>query len=78
VPIYDYLCDKCGEIVEKLASPSVSEIGCKCGGIMQRQIGMPRVMLDGTNPDFPGAYEKWARDRERAAEKHRKKSYYEG
>lgn len=77
-PVYDFHCDDCGTEVEKLTKSDVFGITCDCGGLMKRQLSMPMVKLDGTNPDFPGAYDKWARDRIKRAEQHRKKSYYEG
>lgn len=78
MPIFDFKCEKCGETLEKLTSYDTFGISCECGSIMKRQISMPHVKLDGTNPDFPGAYEKWGRDREKRAAQYRKKSYYEG
>lgn len=78
MPIFDFLCDKCGEAAEKITKSDVESIVCECGGTMQKQLSMPRIELDGTNPDFPGAYDKWGRDREKRAAAHRKKSYYEG
>ena len=77
-PIFDFTCDKCGETVEHLTKSDVVAITCDCGGLMKKQLSMPLVKLDGTDPDFPGAYAKWGRDREKRAAQHRKKSYYEG
>jgi len=36
---------------------------------------MPRVALDGTDPDFPGAYNKWATVREENRRIKGKRSY---
>lgn len=77
MPIYDFLCDKCGESVEKITKSDVAAITCDCGGLMKKQLAIPRIELDGTDPDFPGAYGKWGRDRERRAVAARKKSYWE-
>lgn len=36
---------------------------CKvCGGVTTRQISPVRSKLDGLDPGFPDAYDKWARD----------------
>lgn len=78
MPIYDFSCADCGCEVEKLTKSDVFGISCDCGGIMKRKISMPRIALDGTDPSFPGAYDKWGREREKRAAQHRKKSYYEG
>lgn len=78
MPVFDFKCDKCGDTFEHLTRSDTAAVTCECGGLAKKQLSMPRVMLDGTNPDFPGAYDKWARDREKRASQHRKKSYYEG
>ncbi len=77
-PMYDFKCVKCNDTFEKLASYDTAAITCDCGGMMQRQISLPNIVLDGTDPSLPGAYDKWARDHERRAEQNKKKSYYEG
>lgn len=74
----DFRCHSCGKHTERFIDTDANEIQCECGGVAMRIIGMPRVSLDGTNPDFPGAYEKWANDREKRAAQHRKRSYFEG
>jgi hypothetical protein len=41
---------------------------------MNKIIGMPRIALDGTDPGFPGAYDRWASIREaNAREKNARK-----
>ena len=74
----DFTCDDCYNSEERFIDSDITEYKCKCGGTMKRIIGMPKVALDGTDPGFPGAYEKWGRVREQRAEISRKKSYYEG
>lgn len=78
MPIYDFVCESCNKTEEKITSMLTESVACSCGGIMWRQISAPNFHLDGTDPDFPGAYAKWGRTRVRQAEKHKKKSYYEG
>jgi hypothetical protein len=73
----DFLCDKCGKQDERYVSVEVTTYTCECGGRVTRLIGMPRVTLDGTDPDFPGAYAKWANVREQNARIKGKRSYRE-
>jgi hypothetical protein len=72
--LLDFKCTKCGLTEERFIDSSLTEDKCSCGGVSKRIISMPTVKLDGTNPDFPGAYEKWANDRVRRAEKHHRKN----
>ena len=63
----DFLCGSCGKVEERYIDTDISTVDCVCGGVANRLIGMPRVALDGTDPGFPGAYDKWARVREENA-----------
>lgn len=63
-PIFDFHCDKCGSTAERLTSPLTQTIDCTCGGEMKKQLSAPQIQLDGTDPGFPGAYDKWAKVRE--------------
>ena len=71
----DFCCEKCGTVQERFVNGQVVEVDCACGAVASRMIGMPRVALDGTDPGFPGAYDKWARVREDRARQNAKKSY---
>ncbi len=73
----DYLCETCGTVQERFIDGETLAVNCACGAIANRVIGMPRVALDGTDPSFPGAYDKWARIREDRARQNAKKSYVE-
>lgn len=76
--LFDFECADCGDAIEKLVDTNIRMIDCHCGGRANRIMSMPTVKLDGTDPSFPGAYDKWARVRE---ERHRvsaKKSYARG
>lgn len=77
-PVYDFKCGECGRIEEKITNIETKYVSCVCGSMMWKQFSAPNFILDGTDPDFPGAYAKWGRTREKQAEKHKKKSYYEG
>ena len=71
----DFCCEKCGTVQERFIDGETVAVDCACGAIANRVIGMPRVALDGTDPGFPGAYEKWARIREDNARQKASKSY---
>lgn len=60
----DFVCQNCGEHIERFIDTSKECIECGCGGSAFRTVGMPRVALDGTDDGFPGAYDRWARIRE--------------
>lgn len=66
--LYDFECNECGTVAERLVSSSVRETPCpNCQVFMMtRKISTPRVKLDGTDPGFPDAYDKWARQHEKA------------
>ncbi len=70
----DFLCGKCGTF-ERFVEADAHVIECDCGGIATRQMGMPTVKLDGTDPSFPDAYERWAKIREDNARIKAKRSH---
>lgn len=68
--LYDFQCKDCGYTDEQLVAPSVQILECrKCGSFMSRKIGTPSIRLDGTDPGFPDAYAKWARQHEKAGQR---------
>ena len=73
----DFCCETCGTVQERFVNGQVVEVDCACGQVAKRIIGMPKVMLDGTDASFPGAYDRWARIREDRARQNAKKSYAE-
>jgi hypothetical protein len=73
----DFECKYCGREYERYVDSTVKQVECECGKSADRIIGMPRVALDGTDPSFPGAYDKWARVREDKARQKSKRSYAE-
>jgi len=75
--LFDFLCHDCGEVSEKLVDTNIREIKCFCGSQAKRQVSMPTVKLDGTDPGFPGEYDRWARIREDNARIKAKKSWAE-
>ena len=72
----DFRCRSCDETFERYIDNNIEQVTCECGGLADRIIGMPRVSLDGTDPGFPGAYEKWAKTREDNARIKSKRSYH--
>ena len=51
MPTYDYRCPKCDKVEEKYHSMTLEpRIVCKCGGIMEKQMGSPIVKW-GKPPD---------------------------
>ena len=73
----DFCCETCGTVQERFIDGETVAVDCACGAIANRIIGMPKVMLDGTDASFPGAYDRWARIREDRARQNAKKSYVE-
>lgn len=61
----DFKCKECSTVKEVFIDNTVEIIGCECGGKMEKMLSVPMVVLDGTDPSLPGAYEKWANDREK-------------
>ncbi len=74
----DFRCHECSRLTERFIDTQENQIRCPhCGCVATRIIGMPRVDLDGTDPGFPGAYEKWANIREKNTQIKKKRSYAE-
>jgi DNA-directed RNA polymerase subunit RPC12/RpoP len=70
----EFVCEDCGALIECFIDVETTEVDCKCGSMAQRIVGMPTVKLDGTDPGFPGAYDRWARIREENAKIKAKKN----
>lgn len=67
--LFDFKCHECGHEEEKLVDSKfrgVSHPCSVCDGVSTRVISPVRSKLDGTDPGFPDAYDKWARDHEKA------------
>lgn len=74
----DFRCHECSKLSEKFVDTSINEVRCEhCGGVAIRIIGMPRVTLDGTDPAFPTAYDRWANIREQNRRVKGQRSYRE-
>jgi len=60
-PIFEYECDQ-GHKSEAFVKidDRKNPIKCRCGREAQYKISAPSIHLDGTDPGFPDAHEKWA------------------
>ncbi len=63
----DFRCDRCGSEREELVEAETLQVECSCGQMMDRQIGMPRIGLEGISGAFPSAADRWANVREQKA-----------
>lgn len=71
--LFDFKCQSCFYIWEDMADSSTDFRKCKkCGQIAQPVISACNFKLDGTDPGFPTAYERWGRSHERAAREENK------
>jgi len=69
MPIYNYQCPE-GHITEAMVSVSKRKesITCKaCNSEAHFIVSAPSIQLDGTDPGFPDAYDKWAKVHENAS-----------
>ena len=62
--LYTFKCNDCKDVQDMLEYSNVQTLPCECGGEYHRQISAPRIALDGTDPGFPDAYNKWATQHE--------------
>lgn len=61
----DFICPE-GHISEQYIDSNTDSIICnKCGNLATYVIGCPTIRLDGTDPAFPTAYDRWATIREK-------------
>lgn len=74
--IRDFFCDHCNTEQERYIDSDTKVVSCACGHDAHRVIGMPRVTLDGTDPGFPSAYDKWANTREQNRAVKTRRSYH--
>lgn len=69
--VYDFLCHN-GHRVERFVNADIVEHECECGALGKRQVAAPRAKLEPFTGAFPGAADKWVRDRESHMAKERK------
>jgi len=61
--MYDFKCSE-EHITEGFVDYETTTISCSCGDVAHRIISPVRISLDGTDPIYTSAYDKWARTRE--------------
>jgi putative FmdB family regulatory protein len=77
--MYDFTCSHCGHTHERYADENSHTDPCpQCDRDADRIISPVRCKLDGTDPGFPDAYDKWARDHEKQARIERKRAAERG
>ena len=78
--VYDYKCRSCQAVHEHfVANSDVHAVSCRdCGAEATRLAPCPRFKLDGCDPGYPTAYDKWAKDHEKAAAKANKRAEEHG
>lgn len=67
--INDFECLN-GHLFEALENREATETRCKqCDLMAQRKRSVPNFQLNGADPGYPTAYDRWARDHEKGAGK---------
>jgi hypothetical protein len=61
--LYDFKCSE-GHITESFVGDKTTVIPCECGLDAHRIISPIRISLDGTDPVFVSAYDRWAKRHE--------------
>ena len=61
--MYDFQCEE-EHITEGYVDYETNIISCSCGKVANRIISPVRVSLDGTDPIYVSAYDKWAKRHE--------------
>lgn len=61
--LFDFQCEA-GHLTESFVDYETTAIDCECGKSANRIISPVRISLDGTNPLFVSAYDRWAKIRE--------------
>lgn len=65
--IFEFRCTSCGCITERYIHDNIYNVECdECGEKASRIVSAPRIELDGTDPVYVSAHEKWAKNREEA------------
>ena len=61
--MYDFKCSE-EHITEGFVAYETTTISCSCGKVANRIISPVRVSLDGTDPIYVAAYDRWAKRHE--------------
>ena len=72
--IFEFRCED-GHITERYIGYETTIVDCEvCNKEATRIISMPQIVLDGSDPVFVSAHDKWARNHEQAAKIERKRN----
>lgn len=72
--MFEFRCEA-GHFTEHYVDYETTSVVCNtCGGNAERIISTPRISLDGTDPVYVSAHEKWARTREQQRTIERKRN----
>ena len=76
--MYDYRCTRCNEQFEALnrEEDRLSQECPSCGSLAKFQVSAPTIALNGCDPSFPGAYDKWEKKRKKQIKHEKKDSGY--
>jgi putative FmdB family regulatory protein len=69
---FDFRCTECNHRFEDFVKPDVLPPCPECSGTTKRCISAPTIQLSGTDPGFPGEYEKWEKKRRAKASEDKK------
>lgn len=69
--VYDFKCPL-GHVTEHFVDSEIEEVQCECECMAVRQPSAPRSKLEPFSGAFPGAADKWERDRESHMKKEQK------
>lgn len=72
--LFDFYCEDCGSTHERLVYPELTESLCGCGKMAKKALCAPRCKLESVTGAFPGAYHKWANEREARGRKSAQKA----
>jgi hypothetical protein len=61
--LYDFQCEA-GHITEGFVDYETTTVSCNCGNVANRIISPVRISLDGTDPIYVSAYDRWAKRHE--------------
>ena len=67
MPIYNYTCGFCSHSQEELRSMDERNIkaNCQnCGKKAQKALSVPTILLDGSDPNFVAAHDRWVKEHE--------------
>lgn len=72
--LFDFKCDEHGRFEGMARSNEETKACPECGKECPTVISPVRTWLDGTDPDFPTAWDRWAKDHEEKAREANRKA----